>query len=145
MVAGDHHLYSRRWRVEGGYTLPYGEHANVSARFLYQERLQVWGPPIASAVRDCIDRVPIVETAFQLPLQIRMRTGYMMNRITVVEQGKPPVDSWGTRYEKRMYLTLQVRLGRVLVEGVEGIELDKEAYDVAFVHDKGFVHILVPF
>ena len=33
----------------------------------------------------------------------------------------------------------------MLVEGTEGIELDKEKYDVAFVHDKGFVQILVPF
>ena len=144
-VPGDHHLYSRRWRVEGGYSFPYGEHASLNARFVYQERFQVWGPPIADAMRDCIDRMPILETAFQLPLQMRMSTGYMLNRITVVEQGTPPTGSYGTRHENRMYITLRVRVGRVLVEGTEGIELDKEKYDVAFVHDKGFVHILVPF
>lgn len=144
-VPGDHHLYSRRWRVEGGYTLPYGEHARVSARFVYQERLQIWAPPIADGLLDCIDRMPLVETAFALPLQMNARVGYMHNRLTVVQQGSMPTTTWGTRHENRIYLALQARFGRVLVEGTEGIELDQEGYDVALVHDKGFVHILVPF
>jgi hypothetical protein len=62
-----------------------------------------------------------------------------------VQQGSMPTTTWGTRHENRIYLALQARFGRVLVEGTEGIELDQEGYDVALVHDKGFVHILVPF
>lgn len=144
-VPGDHHLFSRRWRVEGGLSLPYGEHARVGARFLYQERLQIWSPPIADALQDCIDRMPTIETTFQLPLEIGARTGYMHNRVTVVREGSPPTASWGTRKENRLFLSLQKRFGKVLVQGIEGIELDKEGYDVAFVHDKGFVHLMFPF
>jgi hypothetical protein len=142
---GDHHLYSRRWRVEGGVSFPYGEHARVSATFLYQERLQVWSPPIANAFQDCIDRMPTLQTTFRLPLEIGARAGYMYNRVTVVREGNPPTGSWGTRRENRLFISLQKRFGRVLVQGTEGIELDKEGYDVAFVHDKGFVHVMFPF
>ena len=130
---GDHHLFSRRWRVEGGLSHPYGEHARVTARFIYQERLQLWTPPIADALLDCIDRMPVLETEFQLPLGIGVRTGVV------------PTFSWGTRKENRLFVALQKRFGKVLVQGTEGIELDKEGYDVAFVHDKGFVHVMVPF
>ncbi len=144
-VPGDHHLYSRRWRVDGGLSHPYGQHARVSAHFVYQERMQIWGPPIADALLDCIDRMPMVETSFLLPLGIGARAGYMHNRVTVVQNGVAPTSSWGTRKENRLFLSLQKRFGRVLLQGTEGIELDKEGYDVAFVHDKGFVHIQVPF
>jgi len=142
---GDHHLFSRRWRVEGGLSHPYGEHARVTARFIYQERLQVWSPPIAYATLDCIDRIPTLETEFQLPLAIGARAGYLHNRVTVVQVGAVPTFTWGTRKENRLFVSLQKRFGKVLVEGTEGIELDKEGYDVAFVHDKGFVHVMFPF
>ena len=144
-IAGDHRLYSRRWRVEGGVSYPYGEHARLSARFIYQERFQLWGPPIADAKQDCIDRMPTLEASFRLPLEIGSRVGYMHDIITVVREGNPPTTSYGTRNENRIYLSLEKRFGRVLVQGVEGIELDHEGYDVAFVHDKGFVHVQVPF
>ena len=88
---------------------------------------------------------PLPTTEFALPAHMTARAGYMHNRVTVVQQGTMPTTTWGTRKENRLFFTLQARLGRVLVEGTEGIELDKEGYDVAFVHDKGFVHILVPF
>jgi len=142
---GDHHLFSRRWRVEGGLSHPFGEHARVTARFIYQERLQLWTPPIAYATLDCIDRMPTLETEFQLPLGIGTRAGYIHNRVTVVQIGVVPTFTWGTRKENRLFIALQKRFGKVLVEGTEGIELDKEGYDVAFVHDKGFVHVMVPF
>ena len=63
----------------------------------------------------------------------------------MTQVGQPPAHTWGTRVETRAYLALQVRFGRVLVQGTECFELDKENYDVAFIHDKGFVHIQTTF
>lgn len=145
MVPGDHHVYRRRWRVEGGLSRPMGQHGRLSVRYFYQERTQVWRPPISNSSMEVIDRMPAIEAAFQAPFRTFARAGFMRNRVTVATHGLPPAWTWGTRVETRAYLALQLRLGRVLVQGIECIELDREFYDVAFIHDKGFVQIQTTF
>jgi len=53
--------------------------------------------------------------------------------------------TWGTRKESRAYLGLELLLGRVRVQGIEGIELDSEPYEVTFHHDKGFLQLQTTF
>ena len=40
---------------------------------------------------------------------------------------------------------LDLRLGKVMVSGYEGIELDPEPYPVWLVHDKGFLSMQASF
>ena len=39
----------------------------------------------------------------------------------------------------------QARFGKVQVQVLEGIELDSEPYEVAFHHDKSFLHLQTTF
>ncbi len=144
-VPGDHHVYRRRWRIEGALSRPVGSHGRLTARYFYQERTQVWRPPLSNATLEVIDRMPMIEGAFRAPLHTYARVGFMRNRVTVLDLGQAPVSTWGTRVETRAFLSLQKRFGRVLLQGTECVELDKERYDVAFVHDKGFLHIQTTF
>lgn len=142
---GDFHIYRRRWAIETGVSREIGLHGMLTFRFHYQERDQVWRPPISNSSMNIIDRMPTLEGAFRAPWDTRARVGLMYNRVTVEQHGVPPVESWGTRTESRAYLTLQKRFGSLLLQGIEGIELDPEAYDVAFIHDKGFVQLQIAF
>lgn len=144
-VAGDHHLYRRRWRVEGAVSRAIGERGEVGVRFFYQERDQVWRPPHGNSSLGIIDRMPMLEGAFAAPWDLRARVGFMRNRVTVDPSGRIPVFTWGTRVETRLFLTLQKRFGRLLLQGTEGLELDSEHYDVALIHDKGFLQLQATF
>jgi len=149
---GDHHQYSRRWRVEGNLQRRIGEHASVSMRFFYQERTQVWQPVLTTAL-GVIDRMPMVEGSFRAKWDLGVRVGYMRNRITVSGNGGAPMFiyggsqflTFGSRYENRAFFSLQKQFGRVRIQGTEGIELDHETYPVTFHHDKGFIHIQTTF
>ena len=143
--AGDHHVFRRRWRIEGAWLRPVGEHGRIALRYFYQERTQVWRPPISNATLGVIDRMPMIEGWFRGPAQLGVRVGFLRNRVTVVDDGGIPVSTWGTRVETRAFFSLQRRFGRVRVAGIEGIELDKERYPVSFHHDKGFLHIQTTF
>ena len=59
--------------------------------------------------------------------------------------GYIPVEPTGTRYEDRAFFSLQKLFGRVRLQGIEGIELDKEPYPVTFHHDKGFLQLQTTF
>ncbi len=144
-VPGDHHSYRRRWRAEGALTRHLGRHGRVTLRYFYQERTQVWRPPLSNATLGVIDRMPMVEGAFRAPFDMNARVGFMRNRVTVVDVGRAPVSTWGTRVETRAFLALQKRFGRVRVQLVEGVEFDRERYEVAFIHDKGFVQVQTTF
>jgi hypothetical protein len=144
-VAGDHHLYRRRWRLEGALTRTVGQRGEVGVRFFYQERDQVWRPPHSNSALGIIDRMPVLEGAFQVPWAMRARVGLMRNRVTISEAGWLPLSNHGTRVETRAVLALQRRFGRLLVQLTEGLELDSESYDVLFIHDKGFFHIQTTF
>lgn len=142
---GDHHQFRRKWRVDGSLTRALGERSRVTARFIYQERDQVWRPPISNSSLGVIDRMPMLEAAFPAPFEFFGRAGVMRNRITAVPNILVPVWTWGTRVETRAFVALQKRFGRVHLQGIECIELDREQYDVAFIHDKGFLQLQVVF
>ncbi len=144
-VAGDHHNFRRRWRLEGALFHELGPRAEVGLRFFYQERDEVWRPPLADASIGVIDRMPMLEGAFDSGWGTRARVGFMRNRVTVVQAGAVPTFTWGTRVETRVFLSLQRRFGRLLLLGTEGFELDSERYDVAFIHDKGFIQLQAEF
>jgi hypothetical protein len=142
---GDHHVFCRRWRGEGMLQRPVGEHGSVALRYFYQQRTQVWRPPLSNAALDVIDRMPMAEGTFRAAWGCGARVGFLRDRITVVDDGRSPVSTYGTRVETRLFLSLQKQFGRVRLEGTEGIELDHEPYPVTFHHDKGFVHIQTTF
>jgi len=142
---GDHHTYGRRSRGEAAYTRWIGEQGRVTLRYVYQQRTQVWRPPIANHLLDVIDRMPWAEAGFRTPANSYTRVGFMRDRVTVSGIPWQPVYTEGTRLETRAYVALQLRFGRVQVEGIECIELNREPYDVAFIHDKGFLHFQTTF
>jgi len=145
-IPGDHHVFQRRWLIEGGWSRPVGQAGRVAARFFYQERTQVWRPPIANATLGVIDRMPMVEGWFRAPLDLGVRVGAMRNRVTVTSG--VPLDfawTWGTRVETRVFISLQRKFGRVWLQGTECIELDREFYEVSSHHDKGFLHMQFTF
>ena len=141
--SGDHHVYCRRWRGEGSLMRPMGEHGSLTLRYFYQERTQVWRPPISDVTLGVIDRMPMIEGAFRAKWNLGMKVGGMRNRVTVA--GQTPESTYGTRVETRAFFSLQKQFGRVRIQGTECIELDKEPYPVTFHHDKGFVHIQTTF
>jgi len=144
---GDHHVFRRRWRIESSLVTDVGEHGHVALRFFYQDRVQVWRPPIANATLGVIDRMPMIESWFRGPWSLGIRVGYMKDHITVSDNGGIGglAASEGTRPETRAFFQLQKQFGRVLLQGTEGIELDKEPYPVTFHHDKGFLQLQTTF
>ena len=142
---GDHHLYRRRWRGEAQLTRPVGEHGSLSLRYFYQERTQVWRPPYPNSLLAGIDRMPMIEGSFRAKWNLGMRVGFMRNRITAGDDGVVPVFTFGTRVETRAFFSVHKQFGRVRIQGIEGIELDHEPYQVMFHHDKGFLHIQTTF
>ena len=142
---GDHHLYRARWRLETAVTRPVGEHGRVALRFFYQERTQIWRPPISNTAMGVIDRMPMIEGWFRAPSGLGARVGFMRDRVTESDDGGIPVTTYGTRVETRAFFSLQKQFGRVRLQGTEGIELDKEPYPVTFHHDKGFIQIQAVF
>jgi hypothetical protein len=141
---GDHHLFARRWRTEAALTRNLGAHGSITMRWFYQERTQVYRPPLGNATFSVIDRMPAVEGAFRPRGDLGVRTGFMRNRVTVVNPGAlivSPFAVYGTRFETRAFFSVEKRFGHVRIQGTECVELDHESYPVAFHHDKGFIHI----
>jgi hypothetical protein len=141
---GDHHEFSRRWRVKGSVIQDIGESAHLAVRYFYMDRTHVWRPPIANSTLNVIDRCVMLDSWFKAPWDLGVRLGGMRDRVTVWEDGIP-VDTHGTRYETRAILALQKVFGKVRVQVIEGIELDHEPYEVSFHHDKGFFQLQTTF
>jgi len=92
-----------------------------------------------------IDRCLFLDSWFKAPWDMGARLGIMRDRVTEWQDGFIPVESQGTRYEDRAILSLHKMFGRVRLQGIEGIELDKEPYQVTFHHDKGFLFMQTTF
>ncbi len=143
--AGDHHVFARRWRGEAALARRVGEHGRVALRWIYQERTQVYRPPLGNGAFGVIDRMPVVEGSFRAGWDLGVRTGFMRNRISVAGADRAPLFTFGSRHETRAFISVEKRFGRVRLEAIECIELDKEPYEVVFHHDKGFIHIQTTF
>jgi hypothetical protein len=142
---GDHHRFSRRWRAKGSLVQAIGDSAHVAVRYFYMDRMQAWRPPIADAELNVIDRCVMIESWFKAAWGVGVRVGGMRDRVTVWQNGIIPLDTTGSRHETRAFITLQKMFGRVRVQGMEGVELDHEPYEVSFHHDKGFIQIQTTF
>ena len=148
---GDHHEFARRWRIKGSLIQAIGDNAHVAFRYFYMDRTQVLRPPIADLTLNVIDRCVMVDSWFNAPGGLRVWLGALRDRVTVwsnvdpLDYLPPPLVSTGTRYEDRAIISLQKTFGRVRLQGIEGIELDHEPYQVSFHHDKGFIQLQTTF
>jgi hypothetical protein len=146
---GDHHQFARRWRIKGSLTQAIGEHGHVAVRYFYMDRTQVWRPPVANTTLNVIDRCVMLDSWFKFPSSLGVRVGGMRDRVSVWHNGGPyalpGLETTGTRYETRAFFSLQKLFGRVRLQGIEGIELDHEPYEVSFHHDKGFLQLQTTF
>jgi hypothetical protein len=137
--------WRRQWSLEAGLARPLAPRFGAELRGIYQSRDETWAPPLGPGVFAGIDRLVQLDTRWEATRTFHVRTGLLYDRIHIVNNGYFPNGTYGTRKESRAYIGLEARFGRVTVEGVEGIELDHEPYDVWFVHDKGFLHLQTTF
>lgn len=145
LVPGTGRKYCRRWFAEGAARRAIGERWTAEARGAYQDRTQDWRPPPSLANMRALDRGVALEFAGDLRENWRLRVGAMHDRVGIAEQGNIPAFTYGTRTESRAYVGLEARFGRIRVQGIEGIELDEEPYEVSFHHDKGFLQLQAVF
>lgn len=139
----DGRTYRRRWSAEGALTARLAPHWAAEARWLYQDRTQAWHPPAGDGWFRALDRLAMASVRWRVNEDWRARIGFMRDRVGI--GGSAHVPGFGTRNETRAFLELQARFGRVTVRGVEGVELDREPYEVSFHHDKGFLHLQTTF
>jgi hypothetical protein len=135
--------YRRQWSVESALSQDLGVTSAAELRWIYRESFEESDAPFPSARLATIDRVIQLEARTQRGW-IGGRAGGLYDRITVDHQGDP-LPGYATRNESRAYLGLSARFGRVVMDVVEGIELDPEPYDVWGVHDKAFAHLQTTF
>jgi hypothetical protein len=137
--------FRRKGSVEVAARRDLGPRLGAQARWILQERAHRWGEGIGPGAFDGIDRLTQAELAWRMAPRVTWRLGGMLDRITIARRGVTPMQSYGSRTESRAYLGLQARFGRVVLQALEGIELDPEPYDVWLVHDKGFLHLQTTF
>lgn len=144
-VPGDGAVFRRLWHAEAGLRHAFSPRWRAEAHVQYQARTQTWRPPVADARFDAIDRMKWAEVDWDPKENWTLRMGIIHDRIGIERRGLIPDFTWGTRKESRAFLGLQARFGRIRVQGIEGIELDQEPYEVSFHHDKGFLQLQTAF
>ncbi len=137
--------YRRRWQAELAASARLSPRWSAEARWVYQDRTLAWRPLGDEGEFRALDRMPMAELHWRPAARWRARFGFMRDRASVAERGTLPGSGYGRRNETRAYVGLQARFGRVIVQGVEGVELDHEPYEVTFHHDKGFLHLQTTF
>ena len=138
----------RQWTVETAVRRRVTPRLSAEARWLYQGRTQTHAPPDGPRRFTGIDRMLQGEALWRASDRLKLRVGGLYDRITITQTGLPPavpIKTYGSRKESRAYVGLIARFGRVDLQGVEGIELDHEPYQVSFVHDKGFLQLQTTF
>ncbi len=144
-LAGDDRRLQRRWQAEAALQRSLGGTWRSELRWAYQDRMEDWRPPPTLANMRALDRGLAFEISGQPREDWHLRVGYLHDRILIAEHGTVPAFTWGTRKESRAYIGLEALFGRVRVQGIEGIELDQEPYDVTWHHDKGFLQLQTTF
>ena len=137
--------FRRRWSAETALRRVWPHAVTSELRYVYQERDNRHAPPFGPSAFGAVDRLVQGELSWAAKPTLTARAGGMYDRLTIGEFGPYHPHSYGTRNESRAYLGLDIRFGRVLVGGVEGIELDPEPYPVSFHHDKGFLSLQTRF
>jgi hypothetical protein len=138
--------FRRQWSAEAALHRQITPELGAEARVLYQDRTQQHAPPIDPPRFVAVDRAFQLETMWTPSTWLGLRFGALHDRITMQQSAiSTSVYSWGTRTEKRLYLGVILKAGRVSLQGIEGIELDHEPYEVVGVHDKGFLQLQATF
>jgi hypothetical protein len=137
--------FRRQWWVETVARRRITRTVTAEARWLYQERTQDHAPPLSPPRFEGIDRVVQLEALWDATSSLAFRLGGMADRISIDHSAVTQPFAFGSRSETRAYVALISRHGRVSLQLVEGIELDREDYDVWAVHDKGFVQLQAAF
>src|SRR5262249_9725007 len=135
---GDDRTERALWLADVGFRRPLSPRTTVEAHYVYQHRIEDWHPPTAIASFRALDRIGEAEVGWQAHPDWRFRAGLLYDRVGIANDGRLPGFTWFSRKESRGFLSVQARLGRVRFQGTECIELDHEAYNVTFHHDKGF-------
>jgi len=137
--------FRRQWSIETAARRQVTERLYAEARWLYQERTEQHGAPVWPPRFEAADRVIQLEAAWRATSSLDLKLGGLHDRIGVRPSGVTLTSRYGTRTESRAYIGLMTRFGRVRLQGVEGIELDHEPYEVWLVHDKGFLQLQATF
>lgn len=145
LPAPDGRDFRRQWSTEVAARRRIAPRLTAEARWLYQARTQVHGPPVVPPRFEAVDRVIQVEAVWTKSPALAFRLGGLYDRITIQQSGITAPFSFGSRTESRAYIGIIARFGGVSLQVVEGLELDRESYDVWAVHDKGFVQLQAVF
>jgi hypothetical protein len=145
LSAGDALKARRMWQIELAARRAAGRDVAIEGRWLYVDRMQGYRPPLADARFHAIDRALQLEARWAARTGLTVRLGGLFDRASVSKSGETGYFTYGTRNESRAYFGLVARFGRVSLNGVEGIELDPERYDVWHHHDKGFLSLQTTF
>jgi len=145
LSSGDERKSRRIWQVELAVRRAAWRDVLIEGRWLYVDRLQSYGPPPTNARFHAIDRTLQLETRWAARTDLTVRLGGLFDRASVSKSGKTGVFTYGTRNESRAYFGFVARFGRVSLCGVEGVELDRERYEVWHHHDKGFLSLQTTF
>lgn len=137
--------FRRQWSGELSVRRALTPRYSALVHWFYQERTERYGAGIGPGVFAAVDRVTRVEIDGSLSPKLMFRVGGLYDRLGFARSGVTRRDSQIRNKESRAFIGLIARFGRVSVAGVEGIELDKEHYDVSFHHDKGFLQLQTTF
>ena len=124
------------WVGELGARRSFGPRVRVEANWLYAERTQSKRPPLAEGRFRGLDRTVQVEGHWTVRPSLTVRLGGLYDRVGIRRTAPDGIAREAPRNESRAYFGFMVRIGRVRVTGVEGIELDPENYEVWNHHDK---------
>ena len=145
LSTGDARKSSRLWQAELAASRALRRGLTLEGRWLYTDRMQSYRPPLADARFHAIDRTLQLEARWAARRDLAVRLGGLFDRASVSKSGDTGHFTYGTRIESRAYFGLVARFGRVSLNGIEGIELDPEPYEVWNHHDKGFLSLQTTF
>jgi hypothetical protein len=117
----------------------------VDLHWLYRVRVDQFHPAGPVVWLDAIDRVVWLDSWTTLSPRFDLRIGGMTDRISITTSQPYTFHTYGSRRESRAYVGLTGRFGKLIVTALEGFEIDREPYDVYFVHDKGFISFQATF
>ena len=143
--SGDHHDFRREWSGEFAAARALPRRFRIEARWIYEARTEIYGPPTGPGRFDGLDRIGQLEVSHAFTPAWIARIGGLYDRIGYAREGTTPYTSEVRNKESRAYVGLQGRFGNVSVQGIEGIELDQEPYQVVWHHDKGFLKLQCTF
>ena len=137
--------WRRQWTAEAAVARKVAPRLGAELRAIYQSRTERWEPPLGPGAFDGIDRMLQLDTRWEMTPALHVRAGGLHDRIHIENSGFQPYSTWGSRSESRAYFGIAARFGRVSIEAIEGVDLDREGYEVWWVHDKGFLHLQTTF